>query len=314
MSDQPVSSFHVDPYSAQGVVANTTSAHVRTQPVIDPSTIITDLSSGTKVTITGTVKLATGQYQDWYQIIFSGILNGASSLQTFTAFIIKPYLNEVPAATTTTPVAASTNASQTTTDSTTPATTSSTDILLTVPWFSQLYPDPPHFEACGPTSVLEILKAYGVGKLKTLQDWVTMQYMSSLANTTGSQTLINLAKAAGPLPLTAVTPAPAPAALLDTLRGLLAKRLPVILLVDYVKLKAATPFNKTTYINTSASVVDHWWVVVGTEGSNFIVNDSLWKPGDNGGRGGFNLRVPGPVLQSAYHDSLLLLTPANPLP
>ncbi len=303
MTDQSASTFQVTPYTANGVIANTDLAHVRTQPIVSSTTLIADFPGGTHVWITGTVHLPTGQYQDWYQITFTGITNGAAALQTISGFVVKQYVTETPASTTTS-----------TTTSTFKTTTTSTDVVLTVPWFSQLYPNA-YYEACGPTSVLELLHGYGTGKLKVLQDWVTMGLWPGLGGKTGTgpQTMINLAAKAGPLALTLVNPAPTPATLPAMLRASLAKRVPAIVLVDYLKLKTA-PFNKTPYLNPAATVVDHWWVVVGTAGDDFIVNDSLWKPTDNAGRGGFNLQVPSALMQAAFHDNLFVLIPTNPLP
>jgi hypothetical protein len=158
-----------------------------------------------------------------------------------------------------------------------------------------------------------MLKAYQAGPVTKLSgalgDTAAMSHYVDINNITSIKVLISTAQNAGPLTLT--SDAAASTAVLDTLRNYLSQRKPVVMLIDYCKL-SEKPFHPPRYLRTGATSVDHWWVVVGTDGDNFVINDPLWLSADNGHSGGADMRISGSDLQGAYAGNLLV--PADPLP
>jgi uncharacterized protein YvpB len=272
MTDPMERPFNRVPYTAEGVL-NDSGVNIRTQPFTQNSASLAKVNKGTKVSITAKVTTEADP-PNWYELDF----------QNQTGYIAANFVSPSVA--------------------TTASSGSPGSVLLPVPWFSQV--DSRHFEACGPTSVLMLLRAYQRGGADSLDD---MSQFITITQTTNGGQLIVAARDAGPLALSAS--AVTPANLVDTLTSHLSQRKPVVLLIDYVKLTEA-PFNPPRHLKRGATSVNHWWVVVGMDGDHFVINDPLWQSSENHGIGGRNLPISSADLVGACANSIL--TPSESLP
>lgn len=282
MSDQP-NNITIIPYTAAGT-ANTNNVNIRTAPYMTGNTPIAQVNSGAKISILGRATVA-GSATAWYQIEYNGTV----------AYVVSQYItvdSVLPDATTNSPSAASNIPSP-----------SANAMILPVPWFSQV--DSLQMEACSPTSLLMVLKAYNAGPVTALVGATdtAMAHYVDITNITSPKTLVSVAQSAGPLNIAPQSIAANNVS--DALRNYLSNRTPVIMLIDYCKLQEV-PFHPARYLRTGATSVDHWWVVVGTDGDKFVINDPLWKSTDNGGRGGLNLLISSADLSGAFAGDALV--------
>jgi uncharacterized protein YvpB len=183
-------------------------------------------------------------------------------------------------------------------------------IILPVPWYSQVDGlfSKKLYEACGPTSVLMILSAYKAVQVtdasQMTQYNVAPHTPVDLSQTTGSTELKYLAQDAGQLTL--VDAGVSVNKLADTLRAFLEESKPIMMLLNYWKINSQ-PFKGNKHWKPGRNKEIHWWVVVGTDGDQFIVNDPLWQQWENQKQGGNNLRISEADLCAAYYDETLLV-------
>jgi hypothetical protein len=189
---------------------------------------------------------------------------------------------------------------------------STPDVMLNVPYVSQLDEDSPDPLDCGHACVLMLLKYYDNPPSPTILSNTTVHALVETMrnidtrngkprraqNLTSHIDLIALAKEFG-LDIKAEIPFKK----VDKIVKALDKRRPVVPLVNYKDLK----FPK--HLDTGDDQGWHWLVVVGyaDNGDTFIVNDPLWTLDRRSGRGGAGLAISRQDLTNALRGNVAVL-------
>lgn len=176
------------------------------------------------------------------------------------------------------------------------------ELLLDVPWISQIDGNSKSKLDCGPACVLMLLHYHGIEltktvdnlayTLNTLRDLKLIDSWQGKDKTTNTKTLAVLAQHHGLIlkcdygGLDHV----------DKIRVQLDQQKPVILLVNYQRLQLEKHLASTN-LNFA-----HWLVVVGYDGDDFIIHDPLWTPRQRDGKGGANIFIHKDTLQNALHE------------
>jgi uncharacterized protein YvpB len=160
------------------------------------------------------------------------------------------------------------------------------DVLLKVPWISQIQPHAGDGNDCGQTCVLMALKYHDPSKKHlNVEDLTNHPNLIKYKNKyTDAADLIDVAFTYG---LT-LKPDYHFGQVSNLIKQLRAER-PVILLVNYPLL----------HFDTVHSAGGHWITLVGYQDGEIVLNDPLWLKAERGGKGGKHLKVSKQTLQNA---------------
>jgi hypothetical protein len=185
---------------------------------------------------------------------------------------------------------------------------------LPVPWVSQAGRGAANsFNDCGQACIAMFLRAYNQPGAGMTVDQLT-QMLGGTTGKTGVEDLRGLARRAsnGGLQLERLQLRPELGAM-GTLRSALAQRKPIILLVQWV----ATGFQRFGSADVAPGAVNipHWFVVVGAQNDEFLINDPLFFATARTGKGGAAIPISAGVLDAArLAGGFVAIVPTTPLP